>query len=134
MGKFNSSYKTAMGKSVSHAWIALHRCVEANARLTGEGFCAIFARLEVEFSFMRTEKESFPNLYQIQEAAMLLKKERKMFVDELKMLEQERKIEKKEGKRKNNIRRLKQICEKQSKHKIPSLGFWGWRKIREANN
>ena len=117
-----------MGKSVSHAWIALHRCVETNARLTGETFNSIFTRLEEVFSFNRTEKALWPRLLQIHEAAKQLKNERQLFLDELNALVQERKFEKQQGKRKNKSLRLKEICDKQSRHQIPKVGFWGWRK------
>ena len=131
MGSFKSSYKTAMGKSVSHAWIALHRCVEANARLTGENFSSIFARLEETFAFKRTEKAEWPNLLQIQEAGKQLKKERERFLQELNELVKKRKIEKKQGKRENKNLNLKEIVDNQSQHQIPKVGFWGWRKKRK---
>ncbi|MDF1548734.1 MAG: hypothetical protein P1P88_13000 [Bacteroidales bacterium] len=131
MGNFKSSFKIVMKESVSHTWIALHRCVEANARLTGETFTSIFSRLEAAFLFKRTEKTEWPDLTQIQEAARQLGRERKLFLDELNALIQQRKREKKYGKRENSGFRLDEIYNKQSHCKIPKVGYWGWRKKRE---
>ena len=122
-----------MRASVSHAWIGLHRCVESNARLTGETFNSIFYRIEETFSFKRTDKNLWPNLAQIREAAWQLKKERKLYLDELQILVEKRKVEKKHGKRENTDSRLNLMCEERNQHHIPRVGFWGWKKGRKMN-
>ena len=57
MSKFNCSYrlvvKFAKMGATSHAWIALHRCVEACASTKGQSFQATFEVLEAKFTFER---------------------------------------------------------------------------------
>ena len=123
-----------MGKSVSHAWIALHRCVEANARLTGEPFRSIFSRLESLFSFKRTDTERWPDLDRIRAAAKQLERERNLFLEEYNALIDKRKREKRQGKRLFEKGTLRELCERQNKHNVPKVGFWGWRAIRDKKD
>ncbi|MGB1014807.1 MAG: hypothetical protein ACPG4T_11785, partial [Nannocystaceae bacterium] len=58
----------ASGKRPSHAWIALHRCVEALARQTGEPFTSIFDRIGRAHGFGRAPAR-WPNATQIRAAA-----------------------------------------------------------------
>jgi len=131
MSKFTKAMIVVKGKSPSHAFIALHRCVEANARLSGETFSSIFTRLEKLYGFNRKEKSLWPLLKQMSDSVDLLEKERNIFLDEMNKLIKKRRIEKKNGIRQFKENKLNKIAKQQNNHSIPKLGFWGWRKLRE---
>ena len=130
MGKFNVCYKVATGTEASYAWIALHRCVEANARLTGETFRSIFSRLEETHGFSRENLSQWPDLSQIHAAAEQLRGERNAWLQEWNELIAQRRIEKQSGQRQLSHGRLKELSLKQQSHSVPFMGCWGWRKLR----
>jgi hypothetical protein len=131
MGKFNVCARVARagGHPPSHAWIALHRCVEANARLTGEPFGVIFARLERAHRFGRAP-DRWPDAACIRVAVDRLQAERDAFLAELNARAQARRAEKRAGLRENRDARLTQLCEQQAAHHVPTVGYWGWRRRR----
>jgi hypothetical protein len=86
MSKFSKAMLIVKGNSPSHAFIALHRCVEANARLTGEKFSSIFNRLEELYNFNRKEEVFWPSLNQMSDCVDLLEFERNIFLDEMNKL------------------------------------------------
>ena len=133
MSKFRVCRRVVETGPVSYAWIALHRCVEANARLTGEPFTAIFDRLEHRHNFKRTDLKRWPNLQQIQAAAATLQAERDNWLAEWNRLVVARKIEKRAGKRHRRNGRLEELVRRQREHKVPSVGAWGWRYINKLS-
>lgn len=138
MGKFNCSYrlvlKYAKYNDASHAWIALHRCVEAFAHTKGEKFNHIFKVLEKEFYFEREDKNNFPNAKTIEKCAIYLKTERDIFLEKLNFEIQKRKIEKKQGKRKSNNKEFLALCHKKGNYTQPKVGFWGWKNLKKLKN
>lgn len=117
MSKFNYCYKLVLKSDVSHAWIHLHRCVEAYARTTGETFSSIFDRIEKKFKFERQNPHRWPDLTEILKAADYLKSDRDDFLEELNRLIEERKNEKKKGMRISKNKGFNQINEKQKAYK-----------------
>lgn len=132
-GSFNVSYRWAKNSSVSHTWIALHRCVESNAQLTGEPFSSIFSRLEKAHGFSRSNSKEWPGLAQIHAAADQLKHERTAWKKELSALIKQRKVEKQKGIRQLPEGRLKEMTQQQNRYVHRPLGYFGWRKLREAD-
>jgi hypothetical protein len=134
MGKFNCSYRFVLRRTkyndTSHAWIALHRCVEAFAHTKGETFNSIFNILEKEFNFERKNKNNFPDAKTIEKCAVYLKAERDIFLEKMNFEIQNRKIEKKQGKRKSNNKEFLALCHKKGSYMQPKVGFWGWEKLR----
>lgn len=137
MSKFNCSYRLVLrfanNRLTSHAWIALHRCVEALAHTKGEKFSNIFEVLEAAFHFERKDKNKFPNAETILKCANFLKNERDVFLEKMNILIQNRKIEKKQGKRISNNKEFLKICHQQNSYIQPKVGFWGWEKLRNIN-
>jgi hypothetical protein len=137
MSKFNCSYKSVLkftnNHSISHAWIALHRCVEALAHTKGEAFNNIFEFLEKEFLFERKNKDKLPTPETIIKCVEYLKIERDIFLEKLNIEIQKRKIEKKQGKRNSTENFFLGICHKQTNYTQPKVGFWGWRTLRNKN-
>lgn len=134
MGKFNVCARVARagGHRPSHAWIALHRCVEANARLTGEPFEAIFTRLEQAHGFGR-DPDRWPDAGRIRAAVDQLQVERDAFLAELDARAEIRRAEKRAGQRENGDERLRQMCARQQAHSVPTVGYWGWRGRRRTH-
>ncbi len=134
MSKFNCSYRLVLRFAnnyfASHAWIALHRCVEALAYTKGEKFNDIFEVLEKEFHFERKDKNKFPNAETILKCANFLKNERDIFLEKMNVLIQKRKIEKKQGKRISNNKEFLSFFHKKGNYSQPKVGFWGWEKLR----
>lgn len=112
MGQFNVYMRIVRGKSPSHVWMALHKCVEANSRLTGESFTSIFTRLEKIYGFERENKKHWPTVNKMQRAGDLLEKERKIWLEEMNSLIKIRKMQKKKGKRYKRYERLDEMCTK----------------------
>lgn len=136
MSSFNSCYrelKRFAGFSPSHAWIYLHWCVEAYARLTGEPFMEIFSELEKEFRFKREIRRNWPDSNQMLQAADKLNTKRKAFLEHYNALIEERTQQKKQGKRHGMNPELVSITQKQRALIIPEVGIYGWRKVRNQN-
>lgn len=137
MSKFNCSYKSVLRRTkyndASHAWIDLHRCVEAFAHTKGETFNSIFEILETMFFFERKDTNKFPNAKTIEKCATYLKTERDIFLEKMNFEIQNRRHEKKQGKRKSNNKEFLALCHKKGSYTQPKVGFWGWRKLRNKN-
>jgi hypothetical protein len=133
MGKFNVCVRVARagGPRPSYAWVALHQCVEANARLTGEPFTSIFSRLQAAHRFGR-EPDRWPNACQIAAAAEQLQRERDAYLGELRAREEARRAEKRAGRRANHDRRLAELTRRAATHRVPQVGYGGWRRRRES--
>ncbi len=123
-----------MNADVSHAWIELHRCVEAYSRTTGESFNLIFTKIEADFNIDRTIKRKWPNLQQIREIALKLKREREDYLHLIRNLIKERRLEKKKGIRISTNTEFLNLMHKQTNHLKPKVGYWGWRKKRIAES
>ena len=135
MSKFKCSYrlveKFAKMGSTSHAWIALHRCVEACASTKGQSFQATFEVLEAKFTFER--KNNSLDIQTILRCASFLKEDRHSFLEKLNREIVIRKMEKKAGKRLSSNSAFLEICHAQNTYKKPKVGFWGWRRFRDSN-
>ena len=131
MGKFQVCLRTALGGGASYAWIALHRCVEANSNLMGETFGSIFARLENGYGFERREPSRWPSLEQIHACAAQLDTERRAYLDEYRALIAVRKTEKRAGRRHPRNGRLEQLERERGRVCTPRVGCWGWAKLDE---
>ena len=131
MGQFNYCYKLILKSDVSHAWIHLHRCVEALARTTGESYNNIFSRIENEFKFSRTNKRQWPDITTITAAANYLKIERDTFLIVLNNCIAERKKEKKNGIRYAQNEQFILINKKQQAYIHIKMRPYGWRKRRQ---
>lgn len=131
MSKFSRCARTFMSDGASYAWIALHRCIEANARLTGERFSEIFARLGAEYGFSR-EPAAWPDAARMRLAVTQLQRERDAYLAELNARIAARRAEKRLGKRHNRDTRLAELLRRKGAHVAPQVGCWGWRLRREA--
>lgn len=128
MGKFNVCARVARqaGPQPSYAWIALHQCIEANARLTGEPFRSIFGRLMAAHAFGRGPR-TWPDGQKIRDAIAQLTAEREAFLAELSAREAARRAAKRRGVRSNDDPRLAEMTQRQREHVVPRVGAWGWR-------
>ncbi len=131
-GKFNYCYKLITKSDVSHAWIHLHRCVEALARTTGETYSSIFARIEKEFKFDRKHPHKWPDLQKIILIAKKLKDERDSSIQRLNTLIDERKNEKILGKCTSTNMEFLQITKMQAQYIQPKMKPWGWKHKNES--
>ncbi len=134
MSKFNYCYKQVLKSDVSHAWIHLHRCVEAFARTTGETFSCVFNRIEKKFKFERQNPHKWPDLTQILQATDFLKSERDHFLIKLNQLIEKRINEKKKGIRISKNKEFNQINGKQQSYKQKKKRPFEWRKQDKANH
>lgn len=135
MSCFNSCYRELQRFSTfspSHTWIYLHWCVEAYARLTGEPFTIVFKELEQQFGFEREITRKWPDLKQMLQAGEYLHHKRTDFLKHYDILVAKRKSEKKQGKRQPMNQELIAISRRQLAHRVPEVGMWGWKKLREA--
>lgn len=128
MSCFNSCYRVIFKSGVSYAWIALHRCVEAYARSSGNNFCSIFDRLETEFHFDRRVPDQWPDLEKIRQIATKLKLERDDYMEKMNSFISERREEKKKGKRISTNREFLTLAHMQTEYTPPRVGCWGWKK------
>ncbi|MCT4636849.1 MAG: hypothetical protein N4A72_03985 [Bacteroidales bacterium] len=133
MSKFNCCYRYLINSDVSHAWIHLHRCIEAYSGTTGETFSSIFARIEAKFNIDRRDKNRWPNKEQIYSIAQYLKNEREHYLRITNKLIKERQLEKRQGKRITTNAEFLNIMHKQTKNSKQKVGYWGWRNRRKVN-
>lgn len=131
MSKFSRCAHTVMSDTPSYAWIALHRCIEANARLTGERFSNIFARVGAEYGFGR-QPAAWPDAARMRLAVAQLQRERDAYLKELNARIAARRAEKQAGQRHNRDQRLTEMLNLKGAHIVPQVGCWGWRLRREA--
>lgn len=124
------SYRFA---SASHAWIALHRMVDAYCRLTGVAFRAVFAELERRFDFERGDAGRWPDPPTMQRAADWLKGERDQALAARNALIAARRREKALGRRTSVPAELarSEACIREYRAALPRVGCWGWRHRRE---
>jgi hypothetical protein len=101
------------------------------ARLETHGRWVIFARLERAHRFGRTP-DRWPDAARIRAAVDRLQAERDAFLAELNTRARARKAEKRAGLRENRDARLTQMCEQQAAHRVPPVGYWGWRRRRSG--
>lgn len=125
----NTCRQVTERRSVSHAWIALHRVVEAYARSAGLRFSVVFAELEERFGFERAVPSRWPGLETMQAAARLLRQRRDAMFQERSALVASRRAEKRRGRRVPVAPDLVRI-EHRSILPAPPVGYWGWRKRR----
>ena len=135
MSRFKVCARTALGASgprPSHAWIALLRCVEALARLTGEPYREILARLGQRHGF-GSSPSAWPSAAQIRAAASDLVEEREAHLSEYRALVAARKARKARGDRRGGGR-LAELEARHEAHNLrqPRVGYWGWRALREG--
>ena len=131
MSRFNNPYRQAsraQGPRPSHAFIALHRCVESLARLTGESFVEIFAQLELQYGFSR-EPHSWPGAEQIRLASRQIRLRREHYLATLGRLMAERRQQKRSGQRHFAGSPLEMLEEKRrlQNQNWPAVGCWGWK-------
>lgn len=114
--------------SVSHAWIDLHRLVEAYCKTMGGRFTEVFAELERRFGFARAAPEAWPDLRTIRAAADELERRRSAHLEARARLVAARRRAKAAGRRApppelQALERVAGPCP-------PRVGVWGWRRRR----
>lgn len=116
----------------SHAFIALLRCVEALARLTGEPYSAIVERLGAVHGF-GTSPRAWPRAAQIRAAAAQLVEEREAWLADYRAHVAARKARKALGDRRRGgpLASLEQRRERHNA-RCPHVGYWGWRALQEG--
>ncbi len=133
---FNNTYKHVIElESASHAWIALHRLVEAYCRTVGSPFHSVFAELEERFAFDRSDPNRWPDLDTMRQAAQWLHEKRERVLAERGAYISKQRIAKAGGQREAAPSKL---CEAEARvrlnaESIPKVGYWGWRKRRESD-
>jgi hypothetical protein len=115
--------------SVSHAWIELHRLVEAYCRTTGGRFSAVFAELEGRCGFVRDDRAQWPDLATIRAAADELQGRRQARLDARARLIAARRQAKAGGRRDPPPPELAAL-ETIRGPSPPRVGYWGWRRRR----
>lgn len=77
MTKFNNTFaRMSEDGSPGHLWIDLHRLVEGFCRTTGRAFDEVFAHLESNFNFSRSDRRRWPSAQVMVLVAALLHAER----------------------------------------------------------
>ncbi|MEM7154062.1 MAG: hypothetical protein AAF799_14525 [Myxococcota bacterium] len=136
MAKFNvCARRILVGTAVasSYDWIDFHRCVEGLARLTGEPFTAVFARLEKQHGFGR-RPGSWPDGSTLRAATRQLVEEREAWLARYRAFVEQRRREKKQGLRHRRREPLEELEASRRQHAAfrPRLGYWGWARLREG--
>ena len=119
--------------SASHAWIALHRLVEAFCRLTGNSFGAVFAELEARFDFARAEPGRWPDPPTMRRAADWLRGAREEVLAARNALIAARRAAKALGRRTPVPAELDRSEARIRAYAaaLPRVGHWGWKRRRE---
>jgi hypothetical protein len=131
---FGSSYKRVMSfSSVSHAWIELHRLVEAYSRTVGIPFREVFAELEKRFGFAREVRTRWPDIGTIRLAAAWLRARRQRVLEERRAWIAARRHTKAAGRGGPAPAGLREMDARIRAYaaSVPRLGCWGWRARRE---
>lgn len=134
VASFGNSYRRIVTRaSPSHAWIELHRLVEAFCRTAGRPFTDVFAELEDRFSFSRTHRARWPDLPAMRAAAEWLRGERDALLAARRawIAEQRRR---KAFARESAPAGLRE-AEARSRNyaaRLPHVGCWGWRLRRSG--
>lgn len=119
--------------SASHAWIALHRMVDAYCRLTGSPFRLVFAELERRFDFDRGDPRRWPDPPTMRRAADWLSAARQEVLAARNRLIAARREAKARGVRGQVPDELarSEARIRDYRASLPSVGCWGWRRRRE---
>jgi hypothetical protein len=125
VASFNNAYRRVLaGGSPSHAWIGLHRVVEAFCRTSGRDFNDVFAELEQRFDFSRGDTRRWPELATMKAAATMLHEERERVLALRRAL----------GARDDAAARaeLRAFDAQVRAHagRARHVGVWGWRRLR----
>jgi len=120
-------------ESPSHAWIALHRLVEAACRTLGTTFTVEFEQLERRFAFARADPRRWPDLATMRRAAEYIAARRAEALTRRDGLIASRRASKRRGRR---CAVPKELAALEARHQVhsprpPRVGYWGWRKRRE---
>ena len=121
--------------SASHAWIALHRMVDAYCRLTGMSFRAVFAELVRRFRFERGDPSRWPDASTMRQAADWLNAERAEVLAARDALIAARRRAKASGRRTpvpDELARSEARI-RDYRASLPRVGCWGWRGRREPD-
>ncbi len=128
----NTYHRITARSSPSHAWIELHRLVEAFCRTAGRPFTAVFAELEARFDFSRTQRARGPDVATMRAAAESLRAERDALLAARRVWiaeQRRRKVFARDsappGLREAEARSRAYAA------RIPRVGCWGWR-LRRA--
>ncbi|MCB9755972.1 MAG: hypothetical protein H6713_39120 [Myxococcales bacterium] len=118
--------------STSHAWIELHRLVEAYSRTVGARFTEIFAELETRFGFQREDPTRWPDRATIRAAAELLHARREALLERRRALVATRRRAKRAGRRGPPAPELAALERGGDAPAIPRVGVWGWARRRRG--
>ncbi len=140
---FSNAYRRIMSwRSESHAWIALHRLVEAYARSAGIPFSEVFAELEEALGFARGERARWPDLETMREAARILRGRREALLRRRSAWIAARRSAK-ARRRSGRPGRIEPPAPELLAHEarcrahsatIPAVGCWGWRARRRRRD
>lgn len=130
MSNFSSCYSKLIKSDASHSWIALHRCIESYAKTSGYSYKSIFKRYEVEFNFDRSIPKLWPEHKKILMIGEELKKERDQYINELQLLIEKRREEKRRGIRDSKDELFLAMCHRQNNYPHEKIEPWGWKKRR----
>lgn len=131
---FNNSYRQVVElPSASHAWIALHRLVEAHGRTVGAPFHVVFDEIERHFGFRRDVLPQWPDQDTMRRAAQWLRAQHDQALARRQALVAARRSEKRRGHRVPVPAELRAIELQTAVNAAatPRVGYWGWRKRRE---
>ena len=128
--KFRVCARVVRGWGPSYAFIALLRCIEDMARMTGERFTHICRRLGIGLTPGR-----WPGLEEMRAALDVLEAERAARLGELQALRAARRRAKRAWRLEGGPRpapgRLEELERGHGGFPVPRVGVWGWRKRRE---
>ena len=131
---FGSSFKRVMSyRSASHAWIELHRLVEAYCKTVATPFHDVFAALEARFDFGR-EPAKWPELATMRRAAVWLRDRRQLALTERASATAAQRAEKARGRRVSvpATLRASEAAVRGYVASTPQVGAWGWRDRRRT--
>jgi predicted methyltransferase len=132
---FGGSYRRIMAQtSPSHAWIELHRLVEAFCRTAGRPFTEVFAELEARFGFVRGEPRRWPDLETMRAAAEWLRAARAGRLAARRAWSAEQRRAKAAGRRGRAPAALREVEARSRAYAatVPRVGCWGWRRRRQG--
>lgn len=133
MSRFNNAARRVLasdGVTTGWDWIALHRCIEAYCRTTGESFVEVFDRLARDFGVQRGR--SLPPTARLRAAVLALRRDREALLAERRTAIAARRVEKAAGVRRPPATEL-DLAERARTRRnegIPRVGPWGWARVR----
>jgi hypothetical protein len=132
VASFGSAYTRVMhGGSASHAWIALHRLVEAYCRTTGRAFAEVFSELEQRFAFTRRDRNRWPDLAVMRAAATMLHTQRLAALVPRRAWAARRRQSRSHREPVPAGVREAEARARDYAARIPNVGAWGWRRRRK---